>query len=402
VGWTILTFGVGQGARMMFYSTYMNDCCVTYRHNATRWINFTIGLLVCTLGSMGMLTVFFYQRKGGYSQAFFRTCYLGCFLFGISYISIVATRDLDGDNKHWQSPHDETTSPSIGGRLSVAFFCLIVPPIVYLYRHKLFGLMAKMFEDEQRLKDGAFLAALIADIDPAELMTRGMQRLRRVKITDLDLEVMSQNKSDNATVEKYSEKCAVGDIDFFISHSWSDDPVLKVQAIAEVAAEFRASHGRDAWCWLDKLCIDQTDIANDLQCLPVFVMACKRLLILSGPTYPTRLWCAWEMYVFFAMASDTNKLLLKPLEGSGDTLERLKSFKASEAHCWSAEDEAMLRGIIGDDVKRFESEIHEVASSQSMQEAASGKSSLAKHGAKLEKEIRRVASELQSQQQSPG
>lgn len=35
--------------------------------------------------------------------------------------------------------------------------------------------------------------------------------------------------------------------------------------------------------WLDKLCIDQQNIADDLQCLPVFLMACKKLLILAGP-----------------------------------------------------------------------------------------------------------------------
>ena len=91
-------------------------------------------------------------------------------------------------------------------------------------------------------------------------------------------------------------------------------------------------------------------------------MACKKLLILSGPTYPTRLWCAWEMYVFFAMATDTARLELKPLDGSHDTLEQLKHFSAANAHCWSEQDEAMLRGIIGDDVPRFENEIRQVAS----------------------------------------
>ena len=57
----------------------------------------------------------------------------------------------------------------------------------------------------------------------------------------------------------------VGDIDFFISHSWSDSPELKVKALKQVADEFRKENGRDAWVWLDKLCINQTDIANDLQ-----------------------------------------------------------------------------------------------------------------------------------------
>ena len=64
-------------------------------------------------------------------------------------------------------------------------FCLVVPAFVGFFNHHIFGMMAKLFENEQRLKDGAFLAALIADVDPAELMERGTQRLRRVKIIHL-------------------------------------------------------------------------------------------------------------------------------------------------------------------------------------------------------------------------
>jgi hypothetical protein len=43
----------------------------------------------------------------------------------------------------------------------------------------------------------------------------------------------------------------------------------------------------------DKVCIDQSDIARALRCLPVFVFSCKRLLILAGNTYCDRLWCVW-------------------------------------------------------------------------------------------------------------
>jgi len=43
--------------------------------------------------------------------------------------------------------------------------------------------------------------------------------------------------------------------------------------------------------WLDRVCIDQKNITEDLGCLPVFVVACKELLILHGETYMGRLWC---------------------------------------------------------------------------------------------------------------
>jgi hypothetical protein len=41
--------------------------------------------------------------------------------------------------------------------------------------------------------------------------------------------------------------------------------------------------------WIDKFCIDQTNIQDSLKYLPVFVMASKKMLILVGPTYFTHL-----------------------------------------------------------------------------------------------------------------
>ena len=45
-------------------------------------------------------------------------------------------------------------------------------------------------------------------------------------------------------------------------------------------------------------CIDQTDISNDLLCLPMFLAGCENLLIIAGPTYAERLWCILEIFVF--------------------------------------------------------------------------------------------------------
>ena len=36
---------------------------------------------------------------------------------------------------------------------------------------------------------------------------------------------------------------------------------------------------------LDKVCIDQSNIGDGLKVLPVNVMACRRMLVLCGPTY---------------------------------------------------------------------------------------------------------------------
>ena len=42
--------------------------------------------------------------------------------------------------------------------------------------------------------------------------------------------------------------------------------------------------------WLDKLCVDQSEMEEDLKCLPFFIMGCRKLLVLLGDTYASRLW----------------------------------------------------------------------------------------------------------------
>lgn len=79
-----------------------------------------------------------------------------------------------------------------------------------------------------------------------------------------------------------------------------DPPAQKWKALNLVANNFHATHGRYPTFWVDKMCINQRQIADGLRVLPVNVMACKEVLVLCGPTYPTRLWCAWELCVLLS------------------------------------------------------------------------------------------------------
>ena len=112
-----------------------------------------------------------------------------------------------------------------------------------------------------------------------------------------------------------------------------------------MAAAFERVHKRPPTFWLDKVCIDQSNIADALRCLPVFEMACEKLLILCGQTYTTRLWCVWELYTFFAINANIHMVDLMFLDGS-DNVRGLDAFDVADAHCFSAEDEARLRGAI--------------------------------------------------------
>jgi len=89
-----------------------------------------------------------------------------------------------------------------------------------------------------------------------------------------------------------SEPRLMGQCDAFISHSWSDPPGPKWAALSAWAEAFEEEHGRLPTVWLDKLCIDQRNVQEALACLPIFLAGCDRLLVLAGPTYSSRLWCA--------------------------------------------------------------------------------------------------------------
>ena len=82
-------------------------------------------------------------------------------------------------------------------------------------------------------------------------------------------------------------------IDFFVSHSWSDDGDLKLSKLEEFAAKFKKDKGYSPTFWLDTACIDQSNIGNGLKVLPINIMACSQMLVLCGDTYCDRLWCVW-------------------------------------------------------------------------------------------------------------
>ena len=49
-------------------------------------------------------------------------------------------------------------------------------------------------------------------------------------------------------------------------------------------------------------CIDQKCIRADLQCLPILLAACNLLLVVSGSTFLSRLWCCVEVFVYVTMS----------------------------------------------------------------------------------------------------
>lgn len=139
-----------------------------------------------------------------------------------------------------------------------------------------------------------------------------------------------------------------GEVAAFISHSWSDNGEAKWTRLCEWVGERQAAgHGSDPLLWLDKACIDQSNIQASLAGLPIFLEACQQLLVLVGQSYTTRLWCVMELYVFVRMKGGTDRMVVMLLSDDDEHLmEQLQRFDAGQAQCFLKQDRERLLAVI--------------------------------------------------------
>jgi hypothetical protein len=100
--------------------------------------------------------------------------------------------------------------------------------------------------------------------------------------------------------------------------SWWDDNVAKHEAPMAWAAAFRRVHRREPLVFLDRYCIDPSDISRALVCLPVLVAGCRRCVVLRGPTLLSRLWCLVEIFTFLAMGGSGANVDVVPFGNAPD------------------------------------------------------------------------------------
>lgn len=79
-------------------------------------------------------------------------------------------------------------------------------------------------------------------------------------------------------------------IDYFVSHSWDDDPEQKWEALKKFCSDFFKKNKRYPTLWLDKVCIDQRNSAKALEVLPINIASSKKMLVIMSSTYLSRLW----------------------------------------------------------------------------------------------------------------
>jgi len=163
------------------------------------------------------------------------------------------------------------------------------------------GWLAKLLSEKPEPLNGSFIANLIGDEDPDELMAHSSTQLRRLPIQNITLDMLKNthdelHMSQTTDPELLSEPCEFDEIDFFISHSWDDDAKDKFDALQKVKMEFEKEHKRTPTVWFDKLCSlrcqnEKKTVDDDLNCLPFFLSGCEKLLVLMGDSYAKDLWC---------------------------------------------------------------------------------------------------------------
>uniref|UniRef100_A0A7S2BVQ7 TIR domain-containing protein n=1 Tax=Octactis speculum TaxID=3111310 RepID=A0A7S2BVQ7_9STRA len=152
----------------------------------------------------------------------------------------------------------------------------------------------------------------------------------------------------------FSRPLAPGErIDFFVSHSWSDDSALKWTSLSQLAENFRLKHARYPTFWIDKFCLlgSDGDPTEELRGLCVNICACNRLVALCGMTFPSRLWCAWEVFVMTAFQHKSEaiarvELILLISDDDVDVREAFRIFDVATTKCYSPMDQHRLMRII--------------------------------------------------------
>jgi len=199
----------------------------------------------------------------------------------------------------------------------------------------------------------AGVAQLLGGRKVDEVLTLARSHFFSVLANKLNKVDMAENVP-NPALRQHVKSARLGSVDAFLSHSWTDCAELKWAALQEWIAGFKEKNqGKEPSLWIDKYCIDQTNIDDSLACLPVFLAGCKKLLILCGKTYLSRLWCLVEIMVFIEMGGDVTNLEVKLLEEPDNPADPpvkieyfIEAFDPRNAKCFKDYDTERLLGII--------------------------------------------------------
>ena len=143
---------------------------------------------------------------------------------------------------------------------------------------------------------------------------------------------------------------ALGACDAFVSHSSCDPPRLKFDALRRWAeTETATTEGTTPRLWLDRLCLDAFASTVPLEVtvplLPIFAAGSRQMLALVGSSYPSRLWCVLEVFVFLQVNQASQQLIFEPIDGE-DVEALFAAFDVNAARCSNKRDAHLLKAVI--------------------------------------------------------
>jgi len=220
------------------------------------------------------------------------------------------------------------------------------------------------FERTKAKVAAASIAGLLGGCDAHHAVAQAAARFRCIDLTMITEEEMATSDPDPA-IYKRTVQVRLGECDAFISHSWSDDAAAKWAVLQQWRENFIAQHGREPKVWIDKFCIDQTNIAADLRCLPIFLNGCKKMVALCGPTYFGRLWCVMELFTYYHTGLSHDRLAVMPVlrvdQHDVDWAAMhaaVDSFDVGHCECGSTGDKDRLMEIVrADGIQAFNAEM---------------------------------------------
>ena len=81
--------------------------------------------------------------------------------------------------------------------------------------------------------------------------------------------------------------------------------------------------------------------------MPIFVSACKHLVVLPGATYSQRLWCILEVFAFVQLVGTRERIVVKPLDDSQNSWQsHLCEFSVRTAQASQESDREKLLAVI--------------------------------------------------------
>ena len=204
-------------------------------------------------------------------------------------------------------------------------------------------------EEAEEEMQAATVAALIGGTDPGSAYKMATDNFRAIPLCEITKSDLDSNQDTN--MAEKTEEVRFGEVAAFITHSWSDPGGQKFEALQEWGQEYREKNGgKEPLVWLDKACVNQANVDEALTALPVFLAGCEELVVLNGPSYSSRLWCAMEIFTFLKMGGTKGRVNAFKL-GKGKTPRRMKSnplerFDASKATCFKLSDKHKLLAVI--------------------------------------------------------